>query len=518
MRSVTEPEGAPSGRTLRPNLRVEDVTVAFGAVRALDGASVDLEGGRVHAIVGQNGAGKTTLARVVAGMVRPERGSVAVAGEGLVLGSVPDATRAGVAMVHQHFTLPPSFSVAEALELSRPEGPTLRPFARRRLEERWRTWLETLGVEGEVGVRVSSLPIERRQWLEIARCLATDASLLLLDEPTALLSPSGATALFERVRGLADRGVTVVIVLHKLAEVRAVADTVTVLRDGHVVLTAEPLAGVDDDRIRSAMLGDVEVRAPARTSTAVHADTAVRLEVVELDAEPLGLEPALVDLDLTVAAGEIVGVAGVEGNGQRALAHVVAGLHRPSRGAVRLDGREVTGSSLGERRERGLRIVPFDRNTEALSLTSSLWENHALARVARGRWARWLVPRALRAEADAVLRDWAVRYDTVDQSAGELSGGNAQRLVLAGELDAGATLAVVAHPTRGLDFAATTAVRSVLLDLRARGVGVLLVSSDLDELFELSDRLLVLRGGSISGTFAPPYDRADVGLAMVGGA
>jgi ABC-type uncharacterized transport system ATPase subunit len=512
------PEGVPSGHALRPHLRIEDVTVAFGAVRALDAASVDLEAGRVHAIVGQNGAGKTTLARVVAGMVLPDRGRVEIAGEELVLGSVPDATRAGVAMVHQHFTLPPSFTVAEALELSRPARSILRPFARRRLEQRWRSWLGTLGVEGEVGVRVSSLPIERRQWLEIARCLATDASLLLLDEPTALLSPSGATALFERVRELTQRGVTVVIVLHKLAEVRAVADSVTVLRDGRVVLAAEPLAAIDDDRIRAAMLGDVEVRSPTRASAPARDDAAPRLEVVGLRAEALGLEPALVDLDLTVAAGRIVGVAGVEGNGQRALAQVVAGLHRPTRGTVRLDGREVTGSSLGERRERGLRIVPFDRNTEALSLTSPLWENHALARVARGRFARWLAPRALRSEADAALRDWAVRYDTVDQSAGELSGGNAQRLVLAGELDAGATLAVVAHPTRGLDFAATTAVRSVLLDLRARGVGVLLISSDLDELFELSDHLLVLRGGSISGTFAPPYDRADVGLAMVGGA
>jgi len=515
---LTDTEGAPDRRTLRPHLRVDDVTVAFGAVRALDGASVTLEAGKVHAIVGQNGAGKTTLARVIAGMVLADRGTVEVDGERLVPGSVPDATRAGVAMVHQHFTLPPSFTVAEAFELSRPAGRMLRPFTRRRIEAGWSAWLESLGVDGEVGVRVSSLPIERRQWLEIARCLATDASLLLLDEPTALLSPGGAIALFERVRELADRGVTVVIVLHKLAEVRAVADTVTVMREGRVVVTAEPLGSIDDDRIRSAMLGAVEVPEPVRDAAPARSDAPPRLEITALRAQPLGLEPALVDLDVTVGAGEIVGVAGVEGNGQRALAHVVAGLHRPTHGHVRIDGQDVTRLSLGERRESGLRVVPFDRNTEALSLSSPLWENHALARVARGRLGRWAAPRELRGRADVALREWDVRFDTIEQSAGELSGGNAQRLVLAAELDEGASLVVVAHPTRGLDFAATAAVRSVLLDLRSRGVGVLLISSDLDELFELSDRLLVLRGGRLTGDFSAPYDRSDVGLAMVGGA
>lgn len=518
MQSVSDQEGAPGGRTLLPHLRVSGVTVAFGPVRALDAASVALEAGRVHAIVGQNGAGKTTLARVVAGMVRPEAGTVEVDGAPLAPGSVTDATRAGIAMVHQHFTLPPSFTVAEALELARPARGMLRPFARRGLEERWGAWLATLGVDGQVGSRVSSLPVERRQWLEIARCLATEARLLLLDEPTALLSPSGAETLFARVRELADRGVTVVIVLHKLAEVRAVADTVTVMRDGRVVVTAEPLSIIDDDRIRAAMLGDVAVQVPSRGAAPAQHDAAPRLEAVDLRAEALGLEPALAGIDLTVDAGEIVGVAGVEGNGQRALAHVVAGLHRLTGGSVRIGGQDVTGRPLGDRRERGLRIVPFDRNTEALSLTSPLWENHALASVARGRWNRRLAPSALRARADAALRDWAVRYDTVEQSAGELSGGNAQRLVLAGELDEQVTLAVVAHPTRGLDFAATMAVRSVLVGLRDRGVGVLLISSDLDELFELSDRVVVLRGGSVTGTFAPHYDRAEVGRAMVGGA
>jgi general nucleoside transport system ATP-binding protein len=512
-----EAEGAPAGRTLRPHLLVADLDVSFGAVRALDGAGVELDAGRVHAIVGQNGAGKTTLARVVAGMVTPDRGSVEIDREPLVLGSVPDAVRAGVAMVHQHFTLPPSFTVAEALELSRPARRVLRPYARRNLEARWSTYLASLGVEVDVGARVSSLPIERRQWLEIARCLASDATLLLLDEPTALLSPSGCSTLFERVRELAARGVTVVIVLHKLGEVRAVADTVTVMRDGRVVLAAEPLAGIDDDRIRAAMLGDVDVRVPTRSATLLRHDDAPRLEVTGLHAEALGLEPPLVDLTLAVAPGEIVGVAGVEGNGQRALAHVIAGLHRAALGTLRIGGEDVTGRSPGERRRCGLRVIPFDRNAEALSLTSALWENHALARVADARWSGLVAPRGLRARADAALRDWAVRYDDVTQAAGELSGGNAQRLVLAGELDDEVTLAVVAHPTRGLDFSATSAVRSVLLDLRGRGVGVLLISSDLDELFELSDRLLVLRGGRLAGQFTAPYTRARIGQSMVGG-
>ena len=549
---MTAPSGpAPVGA---PAVRCRSLGVSFGAVRALHDVSLELAPGRIHALVGQNGAGKTTLAKVLGGLQVPDAGEVRIAGKEIPPGDVRAAKAAGLAMVHQHFSLPPSFTVAEALELTaaRPGGHAI--YRRGDLHQRWQTDVAEIGGKAALATRIRDLPVEARQSLEIVRALATEASVLLLDEPTALLTPTATDALFERLRRLRDGGVTVLVVLHKLREVAAVADTVSVLRDGELVLGPAEMSEVSQGRLSDAIVGpagrsDEEVG----VRTAGHEEETL-LELAGVSSDESAFEPGLSGVDLRVDAGEIVGIAGVEGNGQRSLVSAIAGLSPLTEGSVRIDGDEMTTAAPARRRLRGLRLVPFDRNTEGVSQSAPLWLNqsalrlidrerrytldyrrrrtvHSIAPPRRrepGRmaqrledwWDRRRSPlislRQYKWQATQAMDRWRVRYDTVTQPAESLSGGNIQRLILSRELDSGLEVLVAAQPTRGLDFAATEFVRRSLRSLRDAGAGVLLISSDLDELFELSDRLLVMYGGRIVGHFAGPYDRRAVGDAMTG--
>ena len=551
---MTAPSGpAPAGA---PAVRCRSLGVSFGAVRALHDVSLELAPGRIHALVGQNGAGKTTLAKVLGGLQVPGTGDFQIAGQEIPAGDVRAAKAAGLAMVHQHFSLPPSFTVAEALELTaaRPGGRAL--FRRADLHRRWQADVAEIGGRPTLGTRIRDLPVEARQSLEIARALATEARILLLDEPTALLTPAATEALFERLRRLRDEGVTVLVVLHKLREVAAVADTVSVLRDGELVLGPAEMSEVSQGRLSDAIVGsagaaDGEVRIRA----AVHDEQETLLELTRVSSAESAFEPGLSNVDLRVEAGEIVGIAGVEGNGQRSLVSVIAGLSPPTEGSIRIGTDEVTGAAPARRRQWGLRLVPFDRNSEGVSQSAPLWLNQsALRLIARGatetlyppsrglthavappqrpetmlsrlleRWGSWwerrhplISLRQYKWQATQAMDRWRVRYESVTQPAESLSGGNVQRLILSRELDSSLEVLVAAQPTRGLDFAATEFVRRSLRGLRAAGAGVLLISSDLDELFELSDRLLVMSGGRIVAHFDGPYDRRAVGDAMTG--
>ena len=548
---MTAPSGpAPAGD---PAVRCRSLGVTFGAVRALHDVSLELAPGRIHALVGQNGAGKTTLAKVLGGLQVPDTGEVQIAGQGIPAGDVRAAKAAGLAMVHQHFSLPPSFTVAEALELTaaRPGGRAL--YRRADLHQRWQEDMAEIGGAAALSTRIRDLPIEARQSLEIVRALATEARLLLLDEPTALLTPVATDALFERLRRLRDGGVTILVVLHKLREVAAVADTVSVLRDGEMVLGPAEMSEVSQGRLSDAIVGPAggaDSAAGARTARhETHETHETLLELAGTSSGESAFEPGLSDVDLRVEAGEIVGIAGVEGNGQRSLVSVIAGLSPITEGTVRIGGEEVTAAAAARRRLRGLRLVPFDRNTEGISRSAPLWLNQSALRLLsryrtysdvytrvprrltrpdrRPRLAlhlldRWrghsplISLREYKRQATADLDRWRVRYDTVNQPAESLSGGNVQRLILSRELAHGVKVLVAAQPTRGLDFAATEFVRRSLRGLREARAGVLLISSDLDELFELSDRLLVMYGGRIVARFDGPYDRRAVGDAMTG--
>ena len=548
---MTAPSGP--GAAGAPAVRCRSLGVRFGAVRALVDVSLELAPGRIHALVGQNGAGKTTLAKVLGGLQVPDTGDVRIAGRQIPPGDVRAAKAAGLAMVHQHFSLPPNFTVAEALELTaaRPGGRAV--YRRGDLQERWRDDVAEIGGTAALSTRIRDLPVEARQSLEIVRALATEAQLLLLDEPTALLTPIATETLFERLRRLRDSGVTILVVLHKLREVAAVADTVSVLRDGELVLGPAEMSEVSQGQLSDAIVGPAGAAEGAvRIRAEAHDTHETLLELAGTSSAESAFEPGLATVDLRVDAGEIVGIAGVEGNGQRSLVSVIAGLTPVTEGTVRIGGEELTAAAPARRRMRGLRLVPFDRNTEGVSQSAPLWLNqsalrlvdpggvgalyppsrgrvHAIAppdhrpkRTARllHRWRARRGPvislRQYKWQAGEAMDRWRVRYETVNQSAESLSGGNVQRLILSRELADGVEVLVAAQPTRGLDFAATEFVRRSLRGLREAGAGVLLVSSDLDELFELSDRLLVMYGGRIVARFDGPYDRRAVGDAMTG--
>ena len=377
---MTAPSGP--GTAGAPAVRCRSLGVSFGAVRALHDVSLELAPGRIHALVGQNGAGKTTLAKVLGGLQVPDTGDVRIAGQEIPPGDVRAAKAAGLAMVHQHFSLPPSFTVAEALELTaaRPGGRAV--YRRGDLQQRWRDDVAEIGGTAALSTRIRDLPVEARQSLEIVRALATEARLLLLDEPTALLTPVAIDALFERLRRLRDSGVTILVVLHKLREVAAVADTVSVLRDGELVLGPAEMSEVSQGRLSDAIVGpaghadgEVGIRAEA------HDVQETLLALSRVSSAESAFEPGLSDVDLRVEAGEIVGIAGVEGNGQRSLVSVIAGLTPVTEGTVRIGGDEVTAAAPARRRLRGLRLVPFDRNTEGVSQSAPLWLNQSALRL-----------------------------------------------------------------------------------------------------------------------------------------
>jgi ABC-type uncharacterized transport system ATPase subunit len=513
-------------------LECRDISVKYGEVAALVGVSAAFAPKLIHAVVGQNGAGKTTFARVAAGLVKPVAGALAIGGRDVPIGSVAQARAGGVELVHQSFALPPSFTVAEAMEFGAARE---RPiFSRRGLEARWRRHLENLGVRARLRDRIRDLPVEAQQGVEIARALVADAKVLILDEPTAVLSPNGVETLFERLRSLKAGGVTIILILHKIREVLGIADTVTVLRGGRLIegpigadatdarrLSASiigsqidgELAATDKAALVGASLGDA-APASAVSSSAAFATPIIELQNVATRADPEG--PGLDDVSLEVAPGEIVGVAGVEGNGQRTLVRALSELVEVRSGAIRLSGRDVTRTPLSVRRARGLRVIPFERNSEGLSLSSALWENWSARELLMGPTLKLINPARYRKACADSLKRWDVRYHTTSQPASSLSGGNAQKLILAREVDADATLIIAAQPTRGLDVGATAFVWRALREARARGCGVLVISSDLDELFDISDRLVVMLSGKIVGEFHPPYRLGEVGAAMTG--
>jgi len=534
------PEPAASGYYALSNLvavanalECRGVTVRYDNVVALRDVSIALEPGRIHAILGQNGAGKTTFARVLAGIVRPAEGSVLVDGREITTGNVLEARRAGIELVHQSFALPPSFTVAEAMEFGS-EKYGQWPFSRKTLRSRWQPYLRALQIDVDANAVIGDLPVETQQAVEIARALVTSASVLILDEPTAVLAPGNVKALFSRLRALRDTGVTVILILHKIREVLAIAETVSVLRAGRLVEGPTPAAATTTRALADAIVGSKDsgatgfgtddlaaltgvgpapvpaveiIRAPEQRETLLTLSGVV----TQSDDEGVGLSR----VDLRIHAKEIVGVAGVEGNGQKALVRALAGLVHLSAGRIRLAERDVTSSSLLARRAAGLRVIPFERNVEGLSLSSPLWENWSAPRLLLDGFA-FINPTRLRNRCDAALRHWDVRFASTSQRAGSLSGGNAQKVILSREIDDDARFVIAAQPTRGLDIGASAFVWRALRAIRDRGHAVLLISSDLDELFDISDRIVVIASGHIVAEFQPPYRLSEIGAAMTG--
>ena len=504
-------------------IRCQDLSVTYGAKQALYPTTLSLGTGKIHVLVGQNGAGKTSLAHALSGIIRPNSGRFWIWGQEVRDSSVQVVRSLGLDMVHQRFTLPPNFTICEALELVSAKKQAAPVYSIRDLANAWGRSLQYAGMNMSPNARIRDLPIETLQSLEIVRALSGSANVLILDEPTALLSPVGVKNLFQRLRQLREAGVTLLLILHKLREVMDIADTVSVLRSGRLVLPPTAIGAVTTRDLSGLIIGDSRGdnrQAVAQDAVIGQASAEINLSLSEVATQRSETEPALAKISLAIAIGEILGIAGVEGNGQRSLVEVVTGQKPAQSGAVSLLGEDVTRQEHHRRRTIGLRVVPFDRESEGASLALPLWENISTwnAQKYRRSWLPWLNTNAMRRAAKFALDRFDVQYESLDQPAGSLSGGNMQRLILARELQDSPQVVIAAQPTRGLDFQATQFVWHVLNNLKRAGTSILLVSSDLDELFNLADRVLVIRGGQIVGEHSPVFDRQLIGADMIGAA
>jgi ABC-type uncharacterized transport system ATPase subunit len=496
-----------------PLVELRGIVKEFPGVRANDGVDFELRPGEVHALLGENGAGKTTLMNVLAGLVHHDAGTIAIRGEVVELRSPRDAIDRGIGMVHQHFRLVDRFTAAENVTLGwhTPKA-LIRP---RELEREIARLSDDYRMRVDPGRPVWQLSVGEQQRVEILKNLYRGASVLILDEPTAVLTPQEAVRLFESLREMAGEARGVVFITHKLEEVMSVADRVTVLRRGRQVATVEK-RDTSEAELARLMIGRDLPRPPEATRR--EPGTAVlRLEGVEADDER-GLR-SLSGIDLEVREGEILGIAGVAGNGQRALAEVVVGLRDVRAGRVIFDGRDVSRWSIRRRIDAGIGYCPEDRLRYGVAPALSVQENliaksYAQAPVG-GRFL--LDPRRARRHAAELADRFDIRTADLDAPVASLSGGNLQKVVLAREISANPRLLVAAQPTRGLDLGAAETTRRLLLDQRDAGRAVLVISEELDELLMLSDRIAVIYEGRITGTF--PAHRAyeeEIGLLMAG--
>jgi general nucleoside transport system ATP-binding protein len=499
-----------------PRLEARGIEKRFADLVALAGVDLTVHPGEIHALLGENGAGKSTLGNVVAGIYKPDGGTLHVDGAPLQLSSPRDAIRAGIGMVHQHFRLVDALTVAENLHMGWERTPA---WANRRwLNRHTEELCERFGFTLPAGRPAWQLAVGERQQLEILRVLARGARMLILDEPTAVLTPQETEELFRAMRDLRAQGQSIVFVSHKLNEVLAIADVVTVLRGGCWVST-QPAADTDAQSLAHLMTGERDVVQASRVE-APSERTALRLEGVSA-AGTHGLR-ALSDVDLTVHEREIVGVAGVSGNGQRELAEVATGMLKPGQGRVTLGERDLTGCGPREFAAAGAGHIPQDRLRTAVAKTRSVLENSVLRDYRRPPLSRRGLVNG--GAADHFARELVERADvrgvsSVQRPFSYLSGGNQQKLVAHREAAIASRLLVAALPTRGLDVAAAGALRNLLLEKRNGGAGVLLISEELDELLTLADRIVVIYDGRIVGDFASDSaDVREIGLLMGSGA
>jgi general nucleoside transport system ATP-binding protein len=498
-----------------PLLELRGLTKRFPGVLANDDVSFDLRSSEVHALLGENGAGKSTLMNILYGLYTPDEGEILLHGKPIELGSTKAAIEHGIGMVHQHFMLIPVMTVAENIVLAtepRRAGVLLDYDAARR---RVRDLSERYGLIVDPDARVDRITVGQQQRVEILKALYRGAEILILDEPTAVLSPQEAQELFEIIRALKNQGKSIIFISHKLNEVLEIADRITTLRRGVVVDTI-PAAGATEEGLARMMVGrDVLLRVdkkPARPEEPI-------LEVEHLTVvNDLGLE-SVKDVSFEVHAHEILGIAGVDGNGQSELIDAIAGLRSTASGRIVLAGADITDASPREALDAGLGHIPEDRHRRGLVLPFSLTENLALHgyRSEPTSHHGFLSLRRMVADAIRLLREFDVRGGTPSTPASALSGGNQQKVVLAREIDGDPRLLIAAQPTRGLDVGAIEFVHRRLVEQRDEGRAVLLVSLELEEILSLSDRILVIYEGRLVAEFAPSATEEEIGLAMTGG-
>ncbi len=492
-------------------VEMRQICKSFDGNPANDRVDLTLRAGEVHVILGENGAGKSTLMSILAGVYRADAGEIWVRGHKTNFLSPRDAIDAGVGMVHQHFRLVPSLSVAENIVLGTEQLPFwLEP---KKTEAAIRELSARFGLAVDPAARVYQLSIGEQQRVEILKMLYRGSQILILDEPTAVLTPQEVADLFATLRRMAADNRAVVIITHKLREVLAVADRVTVLRGGRQVAEV-PRSEMNEGSLARAMVGR-EFSEKQRKAAQAQGGTVLELSHVGANNEK-GLA-GLKDVSFTVCAGEILGIAGVAGNGQRELCEVIAGLRPLTAGKVILGGQEITGATPKAIIKAGVSYIPEDRLGTGLVPGLGITDNIVLKDYHRQRSRLLIDYPAARAKAAGLIQSYRIQTTNLNRPVKLLSGGNLQRLLLAREMAAGPRLIVAAYPVRGLDIEATIGIRNILLERREQGAAILLISEDLDELFQLSDRIAVLYDGEIQAIL--PTDTATpegVGRLMVG--
>lgn len=499
---------------LPPYIKLEHIVKTFPNVKAIDDCSIEIKKGEIFSLIGENGAGKSTMMKILYGMYQPDGGTIELDGKPLEDLTPQKAIGLGIGMVHQEFMLVKEFTVLENIILGFEPKKTMGRIDFAKARARIGQYIQDYNLDVQPDKLVSNISVGEAQRVEIIKTLYRGANILILDEPTAVLTPSETEKLFDILRSMRDDGKTIVFISHKLGEVLAISDRISVMRRGKHIATVERGEATAADLARLMVGRDVAVSAmPPRCETGP-----VVLEVRNLEVIGQRWLSTIKGISFDLRAGEILGVAGVDGNGQSELIDAIAGLRPVFSGSIRISGQDVTGKTPHEIRKAGLAHIPEDRNTRGLNKEFTINENltaTSLDRICRGG----VVDRKRMAESGrALIEKYDIRPDNGEVKAGSLSGGNAQKIVVAREIEYGGKLLIAAQPTRGVDIGAIESIRGYLNGAKARGVAVLLISADLDEIMALSDRIIVLHEGRISGELpGGDVDLDRLGLMMTGG-
>jgi general nucleoside transport system ATP-binding protein len=504
----------PRGKPGEVAVELRGITKRFPGVVANRDINIVVRRGQVHAIVGENGAGKSTLMNILYGMQRPDEGTIAIDGRQLSFHSPSDAIAAGVGMVHQHFMLADNLTVLENVVLgSEPSKHGFLDFgsARARIME----IAGTYGLDIDPDALVETVGVGDRQRVEILKVLYRGAKILILDEPTAVLVPQEVDELFNNLRELKSEGLTVLFISHKLDEVLAVADEITVIRRGTTVDTVLP-GDVTARQLAELMVGSELPTPETRDSTVTDVDV-LRVDGLTIDVP--GSRALLEDISFTIHSGEVLGIAGVEGNGQAELVEAIMGMRALTSGTVRLGTDDISSWPTRRRRESGIGYIPEDRHRHGMLLESPLWENRILGHQTErpNVSGPWIDRRGARADTERIVGDYDVRTPGIDVLASALSGGNQQKFIVGREMSGEPRLLIASHPTRGVDVGAQAAIWDHVKEARRSGLAVLLISADLDELIGLSDAInVILRGRLVAHVDPSDVTPEDLGAAMTG--
>jgi general nucleoside transport system ATP-binding protein len=504
------------GNTTIPILEARNISKVYGnGVYANKNICFSLNEGEIHALVGENGAGKSTLMKILFGMEKPSKGEIYIKGNPVVFSSPQDAMKYEIGMVHQHFKLVDSLSITENVVLGY-EPMKNGLIDRKTAEEKVKEIAKIFDIRENLSTPVGKLPVGTKQKVEIVKAMYRGARILILDEPTAVLTPQETVELFDKLIQLKKEGLTVVFISHKLREVKQITDRISVIRKGELIETFYT-DDVTEQEISAKMVGSNYTNAIEKGDSKL---TKVGLDVKHVISKGIGDKPIVNDISFTVRGGQIIGIAGVEGNGQNELIEMITGLRHIDSGNIKINGMDSAGKTISQLRNAGMSYIPSDRIDRGLAVSMTIEENIIATKLGQKSLYsnRLLNSKKIRKLSDRLVKEYLVKCSSVETEVGMLSGGNMQKVVVAREFTQGATLIIAEQPTRGVDIGAAKFIYEELIKLRNQGCAILLVSADLEELYKLSDHILVMYNGEISAYIENPFEvsEKELGTFMLG--